>query len=108
MESAEQASNAIDGQSEVLDRLLGIAEGSPEIRSDRSFKKLMAELTRCEEKIALARSFYNDSVEAMNRRAQSFPDRLIAPLAKVTNTEPLNYREFGEKPVLSSPEVAVS
>ncbi len=89
----------IDEQSSSLERIFALTEDHPQLRTDRNFRKLMEELTRCEDKIALARAFYNDSVERMNIRVGTFPDLLLAPAAGTSRTAPLSFEAFETKPV---------
>ena len=98
-EEARQVSQAIDQQTQGLQQLFAVAEAYPDLKSDGAFKKLMRELTRCEEKIALARSFYNDSVECVNNRVETFPDMLLAGLAGTQKEEFLSFEPFEKKPV---------
>ena len=96
---ADEVSSAIDEQTSALGNIFAIAEDYPEIKADAGFRKLMEELTRCEDKIALARSFYNDSVERVNNRVHTFPDMLLAPLAGTEEESLLAFDEFEKKPV---------
>ncbi len=95
----EQAAQAIDGQTEALGRIFAIAEDYPQIKTDQHFETLMTELSRCEKKIALARQFYNDSIERLNNRVDTIPDRFVAPLARATNKKFLSFDEFETKPI---------
>lgn len=62
----------------ALDRLLAVIEAYPAITADASFGALRAELVDTEDRVALARSFYNTSVLALHDRARVFPGNLIA------------------------------
>ena len=50
----------------------------PNLKANDNVKQLQEELTTTENKIAFARQFYNDSVNAYNNRRQSFPAVLAA------------------------------
>src|SRR4029450_13625968 len=53
--------------------LLGLVGGYPQLKANDNGRQLQEELTTTENKIAFARQFYNDSVNAYNNRRQSFP-----------------------------------
>lgn len=58
--------------------LLGLVESYPQLKANENIMQLQEELTTTENKIAFARQFYNDSVNAYNTRRQSFPAVLAA------------------------------
>ena len=58
--------------------LLGLVESYPQLKANDNIRQLQEELTTTENKIAFARQFYNDSVNAYNNRRQSFPAVLAA------------------------------
>ena len=96
---AAEAGAAINQQSSALGQIYAVAEDYPDIKADPAFRKLMEELTRCEDKIALARAFYNDSVERLNNRVHAFPDMMLAPLAGTKERTSLAFDAFIKKPV---------
>lgn len=53
--------------------LFALVESYPQLKANDNVKQLQEELTTTENKIAFARQFYNDSVNAYNTRIQSFP-----------------------------------
>jgi len=65
--------------------LLGVAEKYPVLKTDGAFLSLQKELTETEQRIALARGYYNDIATAYSTRIQVFPDLL---LAKLTGFQP--------------------
>lgn len=62
----------------ALSRLLVIAENYPNLKADANFRQLMDELSGTENRIAVARKDYNDSVQTFNTRIRSFPSSLYA------------------------------
>lgn len=58
--------------------LFALMESYPQLKANDNVKQLQEELTTTENKIAFARQFYNDSVNAYNNRRQSFPAVLAA------------------------------
>jgi len=74
-EARIEAENALSG---VLGRLFALAEAYPDLKANQNVGQLQEELTATENKIAFARQFYNDAVQAQNTRVESFPSNLVA------------------------------
>lgn len=70
--SAESALGAPVG------RLLAIAEDYPDLKANENYLDLQNELSDTENKIEMARRFYNGAVRQLNTKVQSFPINLIA------------------------------
>jgi len=70
-----QADNELSG---ALSRLLVIAENYPNLKADQQFKTLMDELSGTENRIAVARKDYNESVQVYNTKIKSFPTNIYA------------------------------
>jgi len=64
----------------ALSRLLAVAENYPALKASQNFLALQEELTGTESRIAYARQFYNDTVQALNTLIQSFPSNIVAQL----------------------------
>ncbi len=62
----------------VASQLLALAEAYPDLRVDENFRAFSDQLTDTEDRIALARSFYNDSLLALQDRLLTFPDVMVA------------------------------
>src|SRR5918995_2775405 len=74
---AEQsAAEGILGQ--ALGRLLAVAEDYPELQADENFRQLQEELGETENRIAVSRQVYNDTVLTYNTAIQTFPGLLVA------------------------------
>ena len=58
--------------------LFALAESYPNLGADQNYASFMKELVDTEDRIALARAFYNDSLLALQDRLLTFPDVLIA------------------------------
>ena len=69
---------ANDRLSLALARLLVAAENYPRLRSNPGFLRSQDEIKSSEDRIAMARRKYNDSLEHYNARIQSFPYNLVA------------------------------
>ena len=64
--------------SKEINNLLVLSENYPELKSNTNFLKLQEELVNCEDKIAYARDFYNESVMRYNNMVESFPSSVVA------------------------------
>src|ERR1041385_3491285 len=72
------ANQRLDG---ALGRLLALAENYPQLRSSENFLKLQDELAGTENRIALERKRYNDTLRDYNTYVQQFPASLFAASA---------------------------
>ena len=74
---AEQgAAEGILGQ--ALGRLFAVAEAYPELQADENFRQLQEELAQTENRIAVSRQVYNDTVLTYNTAIQTVPAVFIA------------------------------
>jgi LemA protein len=62
----------------ALGRLFAVAEAYPELQADENFRQLQTELSETENRIAVSRQVYNDTVLTFNNAIQTFPGVLIA------------------------------
>ncbi|MEL7539927.1 MAG: LemA family protein [Pseudomonadota bacterium] len=61
-------------------KLLALAEDYPDLKASDNFRDLQNELSETENKIEMARRFYNGAVREMNVAVESFPSNLVAGL----------------------------
>ena len=73
----QQAQGAL---SSALSRLLLVAENYPQLKSDRNFRDLQAQLEGTENRITVARNRYIKAVQAYNVVVRQFPSNLTAML----------------------------
>jgi LemA protein len=71
---------ASDELSGALSRLLVVVENYPNLKADTQFTNLTDELAGTENRIAVARGRYNNSVETFNRKIRTFPASVTASL----------------------------
>lgn len=64
--------------SSVLGRLLAITENYPELKQNQGFQDLRVQLEGTENRIAVARKYYNDNVKAYNKKIKVFPTNAAA------------------------------
>ncbi|HZV99665.1 MAG TPA: LemA family protein [Methylophilaceae bacterium] len=62
----------------ALSRLLVVAENYPQLKADANFRDLQAQLEGTENRIAVARNRYIQSVKEYNVAVRSFPNNLTA------------------------------
>jgi LemA protein len=74
------ASNELSG---VLSRLLFLQERYPELKSNQNFMMLQDQLEGTENRIAVARTRYNETVRELNNYVKSFWGSFFAPRAGV-------------------------
>src|SRR4249919_1319135 len=62
----------------ALGRLFAVAEAYPELQADENFRQLQDELAGTENRVAVSRQIYNDSVLTYNNAIQTFPGVILA------------------------------
>ena len=72
-----QANGALDG---VVGRLLMLTENYPQLKSDKNFQDLQNQLEGTENRIAVERQKYNNSIKEYNTYIELFPKNIAASL----------------------------
>ena len=81
--SVPEQAEASDQVSAALKGVFAVAEAYPELKANENFLALQGELSETEDKIAYARSFYNDAVLRFNNAIETVPGNLVAgPMGK--------------------------
>lgn len=81
--AALQRFQAAQGElTSALSRLIAVSENYPQLKSDQNFRELQAQLEGTENRIAVARNRYIESVQAYNSTVRRFPTNLTAMLFK--------------------------
>lgn len=70
-----------------LSRLLAIAENYPQLKADQNFIALQDEIAGTENRLAVARRDYNESVKSINAIIRTFPTSIIASVSGVKSRE---------------------
>jgi len=92
---------AVEGElSQVLSRLMVVAEAYPDLKANQNFLALQTELGNTEDKIAYARQFFNNAVQTINTTIQSVPSNVIAGLGRFHTEE--YFQAVGEEREASS------
>jgi LemA protein len=79
-----QTANQLEG---TLSRLLLVAEQYPQLKANENFKDLQYELAGTENRIAVERQRYNESIRAYNVAVRQFPATLVAGIAGFTPSD---------------------
>lgn len=90
MESISEANNALDS---ALGRLLAISENYPDLKASEQFIALQDELAGTENRISVARQYYNEKVNTYNTAVQKFPTSMVAGMS---GYYPMQYFEADE------------
>ncbi len=90
IESISEANNALDS---ALGRLLSISENYPDLKASEQFIALQDELAGTENRIAVARQYYNEKVRTYNITVQRFPTSIVAG---ISGYYPMQYFEADE------------
>ena len=78
--------------------LFALSENYPDLSADENYASFMKELVDTEDRIALARAFYNDSLLALRDRLLTYPDVLVAKW--------FSFRSGKNLTLLPEPEIA--
>jgi LemA protein len=91
---------AANGQLDsALGRLLVIVENYPQLKSNENFMRLQDELAGTENRIAVERRRYNDTIQDYNTYIVLFPNNLVASFAGFTRNDAYFKTEEGARQV---------
>jgi LemA protein len=76
--SPAEAAQAEGILSQALGRLFAVAEAYPELRATENFQQLQEQLSDTENRVAVSRQVYNDTVLTYHNAIQTFPGALLA------------------------------
>ena len=100
MENYQAAQAEMTG---ALSRLMAVSERYPELKSDKLFQDLQAQLEGTENRITVARNRYIQEVQGYNTTVRQFPTNITA---KVFGMDPKpNFTVENEKEISTAPEV---
>jgi len=80
--------------SAVTRSVVAIAERYPELKADTTFTALQKNLTDTEQRIALARGYFNDIATHYNTRLEIVPERFVAALAAMKPQTLMSANDF--------------
>lgn len=64
----------------AIGRLLVSVEAYPDLKANENFKDLQAQLESTENRIATARTYFNDAAQLYNNQVRSFPNNMVASM----------------------------
>jgi LemA protein len=96
-----EAAEAQNMLSAALGRLFAVAEAYPQLRATENFQQLQAQLAETEDKIAVSRQVYNDTVLTYDTALETIPTSIIAGMF---NFQPRVYFET-EEATRTAPQV---
>src|SRR4249919_1803751 len=85
-----QAENVLTA---AIGRLFAVAEAYPQLRATENFQQLQAQLADVEQKIAVSRQVYNDTVLTYDNALETVPTNVVA---KTFHFQPRQYFEIEE------------
>lgn len=77
-ESMAKVAQAQGELSQALGRLMMITEAYPDLKANENFMMLQAEISGCENRLAVERKRYNETAQSYNSAILVFPRNLIA------------------------------
>lgn len=80
VKAVQESNNELNS---ALGRLLAVVENYPNLKADKAFIGLQDELAGTENRIAVARKDYNDSVRALNADIRRFPTNIVANISGI-------------------------
>lgn len=86
-ETVTDKAAANDQVSSALNGLLRLQVSYPDIKADKQFTQLADELAGTENRIAVARTRYNDVVKTYNNKVTLFPTSIVAGMRGATKKE---------------------
>ena len=101
-QGVEQQAEAENVLTAAIGRLFAVAEAYPQLRATENFQQLQAQLSDVEQKIAVSRQVYNDTVLTYDNAIQTVPTNLIAG---IFNFKPREYFEI-EDATRAAPQVS--
>ncbi len=79
-EALQQFQQAQGGLSSALSRLMVVVERYPELKANQNFLELQAQLEGSENRIAVERNKFNETVQRYNAYIRSFPNNIVSSI----------------------------
>ena len=83
-------------------RMMAVAEAYPDLKASQNFLDLQQQLADCEDKLEMARRFYNGAVRELNTAAETFPSNVVATIFGIRKR---SYFELGDEAARAAPQV---
>jgi LemA protein len=82
--TVDEKATAASALESTLSRLLLVAENYPDLKADQNFRDLQVELAGTENRVAVERGRYNESVRSYNTAVRQFPTSIVANMRGFT------------------------
>lgn len=92
-DSMKEAVAANEALNSAVHRFFAVGESYPDLKANANFMQLQQEISVTENKIAMARQFYNDTILKYNNAIQIFPASVIAGMGGFYEIEFLSASE---------------
>lgn len=102
-QAMEQYQQAQAQMGSALSRLMAVSERYPELKADKLFQDLQAQLEGTENRITVARKRYIDEVQSYNTTVRQFPTNITAKVFGM-HTKP-NFTVANEDAISTAPKV---
>lgn len=89
----------------ALGKLIAVAENYPDLKASANFMEFQQALEETEDKLQLARRYYNGSVRNFNTQVEQFPSNLVANQFRFQQAE---YFELEDPADRANPQVSFS
>jgi hypothetical protein len=83
----------------IAPMLRAVIERYPELKANQSFSRLQETLVDAEQRIALARDYFNGIATFYNTRLEIIPDRFVAGLARLHPQTLMSATDFERAPI---------
>ena len=101
-QGVEQQASAENALTAAIGRLFAVAEAYPQLRATENFQQLQTQLADTEQKIAVSRQVYNDTVLSYDNAIETVPTSLVAG---VFGFQPRPYFQIDEPAARQAPQV---
>ena len=91
--TVEEKANANQELTTSINNLIAIVENYPDLKANENFINLQDELAGTENRIAVARKDYNDTVKNYNKAIKSFPKNMLASMCGFDEAEYFEAKE---------------
>ena len=83
----------------LVPKLRVVVENYPVLKADAHFLKLQNQLVETEQRLALARGYFNDIATEWNNRVEQFPDSILAKVFRFRHQPLFDAADFERAPV---------
>ena len=102
-QGVEQQATAENALTAAIGRLFAVAEAYPQLRATENFQQLQQQLADTEQKIAVSRQVYNDTVLSYDNAIETVPTSVVAG---AFGFQPRQYFQIEDPAAREAPRVA--